>query len=397
MKRTKRFLSIFLAALCLCTCLTVPSKAAPVKEGQVTGQGTPSPTIRPQTLPTEEDLTTSAQGLDFIKAHEGYSATPYGDNTQTSIGYGCSTAFAKKYGFSTEYLTEEEAHELLVCVVAEFEVSLDRFLANNKLKLSQTQYDALISFTFNLGTGWLSGCRLSRALVGENYTVNQFASAMGIWCHVGSSIVEGLVNRRIDEITLFLYGAYSLSDTDKRFCTLIYDGSGTFDNDIDFYLAGEPYGSFSTVTPPSAGLYFAGWLTADGRLITEDTIVTESLTVFVRWSETQLPLEGYEIRSLQLLTAGGAALTEIPDGGFYAEAEIVKGLLAEEAVVMIVSYTADGRMLDTHYLRADVPNGSVYSLGAWIANKDGSVGRVKAFVLSGLAEGIPLCEAAEVF
>lgn len=390
----KRLICLLAALACLLTC--VSGAAAPVapREGQVMGQGAPTALPVPQSLPTEDDLTTSAAGLEFIKRHEGFSATPYGDNTQTSIGYGCDTRYAEKYGFSTTYLTEEEAHELMVCVVWELETVLDPFYNSNLIGLNHAQYDALMSFTYNLGTGWTDGCRLSRALIAGGYSVNHLASAWGVWCHVGSQIVQGLVNRRIDEILLFFYDAYTGDETEHRICTLRYTGAGVFDNDIDFYLAGEPYGSFSTVTPLQSGLYFAGWY-AGGVRITERTVVTGDLEVTVLWS-TEPITEGYEIEALTVRGGDDRPLEQLPETGFYAEATVKRGWNTSDAVVLLAAYTADGRLVEKAYLRAFVSEGTTYSLGAWFSNDGGDIGCVKAFVVSGLSDGTPLCEAAEI-
>ena len=234
---------------------------------------------------TQEDLTTTPEGVAFIKTQEGFTDTAYVDVSQMSIGYGCSTEYARKYGFSTTSITEEEADQLLIYVIAEMEQKLDAFLEENSISLNATQYDALVSFTFNVGTSWItSSSRLARLLISGSYSENEFASAMGVWCHVGQEIHSGLILRRIGEIKLFLYGAYALDDTENKFSYLIYDGNGgSVDVDIAFYRDGSTYEPLFSATHETEE--FTGWFTSDGRRITEDTVVTEELTVFARWGE----------------------------------------------------------------------------------------------------------------
>ena len=94
-----------------------------------------------------------------------------------------------------------------------------------------------------------STSRLAQLLISGSYSENDLASAMGVWCHVGTEINDILVVRRIQEIKLFLYGAYTLDATDKKISYLEYDGNGgSVDVDIAFYVDGSTYSPFS---PPA--------------------------------------------------------------------------------------------------------------------------------------------------
>ena len=392
----KRVCKLILTGLLLgLLALPAGAKTLPLKEGVVLGHESCLEDVSLLTEAkrhTEDEIRTTAKGLEFLKRHEGYRAKPYGDYSQTSIGYGTSTKLAAKYGFSTTFLSEEEAHALLVCVVWEFEQSLDRFLAEEDVVLTKHQYDSLVSFTYNLGTGWMRWIyRLPKQLLLETWEPNEFASAMGTWCHVNDTeILPGLVNRRIDEILLFLYGAYSLNETDKRFCTLIYESEGWVDNDIEFFLKGEPYGGFTAAKPPAEELTFDGWYTADGILIEADDIVEKSYVVTARWRGSY----DYTVTALEAQDRSGNELDGIPDGGFYLSAEIYKSEGTGSSVLLLVTYTDRGQLLDTYFLKANVPAGTLYSLGVWVPNRDGRVGECRAFVLESLSSAVPLCRDA---
>lgn len=240
----------------------------------------------------EGSLSISEKGIEMIKGLEGCINSPISDYSQYSIGYGCSTEFAEMYGFSTTYLTNDAAHELLLFVLEGMEKKLDSFLTKYSIQVNQYQYDALMSFTFNLGSNWMSNTtRLGEVLVSGDYTVNEFASAMGVYCHVttkdGPQVLDLLVDRRIREIKLFLYGAYALKDVDKTFCTLRYEveeGSGEAFTDIGFYLVGSPYQVLFEATPAAPSYqFFAGWETENGEQITADSLVSNSTTVRAVW------------------------------------------------------------------------------------------------------------------
>lgn len=289
----KRFLSLFLC-LVLCLGFWIPAASAfkegdPLfSDGQVDHTDEPDNSYFADPNVSASDLDTSDAGIQFIKDREGFVDRPYQDVSQLSIGYGCSTVFAEKYGFSTQSITREEADQLLLCVLDELEQRLREFLDAYDIHVNQAQYDALISFTFNVGTSWMKpDYRLASLLIGGSYTVNEFASAMGVWCHVGKDIDNILIDRRIREIKLFLYGAYDLNDTYNKFCYLIYDaGEGSVATDIAFFLEDEAYGAL--LEPELEGKYFAGWYTAGGQQLTAQSIVTTSCTVTARWSDTAI-------------------------------------------------------------------------------------------------------------
>ena len=238
-------------------------------------------------------LRTSAKGIEMIQKMEGYIDQPKWDVSQNSIGYGCNTTYAKKYGFSDSYLTRDEAHQLMLFVLDEMEPYLDSFLTKYGITVNQHQYDALISLTYNLGKSWISpDSRLGKLLVNGNYTVNELASAFGIYCHTGTGkdavVLKHLVDRRITEAKLFLYGAYNLSDVPEKFCLLTYAGNVPPDyTDVALYLEGEPYQILFKPDPEtSGGMFFNGWYTDEqltNKLTAYDT-VEQSMTVYPKWS-----------------------------------------------------------------------------------------------------------------
>lgn len=292
-----RLLSLMLIVLLCFSAASIPAWAIegdPLtqEDGQVDHVDTPDEDIYIDPEISVGDLMTSAEAVVMLQDMEGYIAQPKWDVSQMSIGYGCSTAYAEKYGFSTEYLSKEEATQLLLCVIGEIEQEVLEFMDANGVELSQNQLDSLVSFTYNVGTSWLKpNYRLAKLLIEGDYTVNEFASAMGVWCHEGETISDILIVRRIREIKLFLYGAYNLNDTPNKFCYLIYDANGgERDVDIAFYLEDSPYEILFDATHEDE-LYFQGWYTEDGKPITENTIVTDDLTVFAQWGDEAPPVQ----------------------------------------------------------------------------------------------------------
>ena len=231
--------------------------------------------------PSQIELRTTEQMIALLKSKEGFRATAYWDYSQYSIGYGSACT-------KDEYpngITEAQADILLREMLQGFEKKLDKFLQENYITLRDNQYDAMISLTYNIGSGWMKESALATLLKNGTYSNNELASAIGIWCHVKSngvtSIHDGLVARRISEINVFLYGDYSGEATGFYSVRFEQTEKGDRARDIAFYEAGSAYDPAFEATSDD-GEIFLGWYTEDGTLLT-DLRATQDLTVTARW------------------------------------------------------------------------------------------------------------------
>ena len=254
--------------------------------------------------------------VEMLKTMEGYLQKPKGDYLQYSIGYGCNTSYLRKYydkldiskedmemvlssSYPNYILKEEKAEALMLYVLDEIEDTLDKFLTKYNISVNQYQYDALISLTYNVGNTWMKeDTRLASLLINGQYTVNEFASAMGVYCHAGTEVLDVLVTRRIREIKLFLYGAYQLDAVNEKFCTVLFEAEdGTVETDIAYYQEGQPYQILFGAESENPLLpYFVGWYTEDGQKITASSTVgvEDRLTVYARFSDVQEDPELYD-------------------------------------------------------------------------------------------------------
>lgn len=235
----------------------------------------------PEQNPAEITLRTTEPMIDFIKQKEGFQEKAAWDYAQYSIGYGSACT-------KDEYpngITEAQADILLREMLQGFEEKLDKFLQENYITLRDNQYDALISLTYNIGSGWMKESALATLLKNGTYSNNELASAIGIWCHVKSngvtSIHDGLVARRISEINVFLYGNYSGEATGFYSVRFEQTEKGDRARDIAFYEAGSAYDPAFEATSDD-GEIFLGWYTEDGTLLT-NLLATQDLTVTARW------------------------------------------------------------------------------------------------------------------
>jgi lysozyme len=131
----------------------------------------------------------SQAGIDMIKKAEGCILHCYKDSVGVpTIGYGHTGGV-----YLGQTISQQKAEDLL-------KQDLKRFVdAVNGLglKLNQNQFDSLVSFSFNLGTGNLKELVKGRSL-------SQIADTIPQYCHAGGEILDGLVKRRAAEKALFL-------------------------------------------------------------------------------------------------------------------------------------------------------------------------------------------------
>lgn len=143
----------------------------------------------------------SENGLNLIKQFEGLSLKPYADAVGVpTIGYG-STYYENggKVRLSDPAISEEQATELLRHTVRHYEKAVK---ASVTVPLTQNQFDALVSFTYNLGAGNLQRSTLLRLLNQGDYRAA--ADRFVRWNRAGGRVLRGLTRRREAERDLFL-------------------------------------------------------------------------------------------------------------------------------------------------------------------------------------------------
>ena len=137
----------------------------------------------------------SQKGIDLIKVSEGLKLEAYQDSVGVwTIGYG--TTRGVKQGMR---ITAAQAEEYLKTDVARFEPELSALV---KVPLSQNQWDALMSFVYNLGSANLASSTLLKFLNAGDYA--RAADQFTRWNKAGGTVLPGLTKRRAAEQALFL-------------------------------------------------------------------------------------------------------------------------------------------------------------------------------------------------
>lgn len=140
-------------------------------------------------------MKTSEKGLKLIMKHEGFRAKAYRCLAGVwTIGYGHTGAEVKP-GMK---ITKEEAIEWLRSDVQVAEAAINK----EQLNLRQHQFDALVSFVFNVGTGNFQSSTLLRK-IRENPDAPTIRKAFLQWKTVKGFVVLGLLRRRQEEADLY--------------------------------------------------------------------------------------------------------------------------------------------------------------------------------------------------
>lgn len=140
----------------------------------------------------------SGEGLALIKRFEGFSAKPYlCPGGHWTIGYGHVLKSLSQTETSLS-MTQSEAGSLLLQDVVTAEKAVRRLLP---VPLTQGQFDALVSFTYNLGAGALQRSTLRQKILRREH--QQAVQEFQKWVFAGGRKVPGLVKRRAAEAFLY--------------------------------------------------------------------------------------------------------------------------------------------------------------------------------------------------
>ena len=155
-------------------------------------------------------MTASETCIGFIKQSEGFSRKPYYDYKQHTVGYGTKCPADKYFEYLANGIPKSEAEDLLRDAITDIESSINEKLIDRySLSFSQHQFDALVSFTFNLGSSWMTYDSTLRNALLRNADENELIYAFGLYCTAGGNYSSGLVSRRLCEANMFLNGIYS--------------------------------------------------------------------------------------------------------------------------------------------------------------------------------------------
>ena len=149
-------------------------------------------------------MTTSRKGLQLIKDFEGLRLGSYKCPAGVwTIGYGHTKGV--KQG---QVIDQMRADDYLVEDIA----PIERQLNSIGINFRQEQFDALVSWIFNLGQGSFKNSTILKCIM-DNADDTEIADQIIRWVYASGKILTGLKKRRIAEANMFLgYERYYLDD-----------------------------------------------------------------------------------------------------------------------------------------------------------------------------------------
>lgn len=142
-------------------------------------------------------------GLALIKNFEGCVLHPYLDSVKIpTIGYGQTyyPSTGKKVTMQDASITQAQADSMFLQMLKPFELAV---YSTTRDDLTQNQFNALVSFTYNIGTGGFKGSTVHR-LVNQGISDIQLKNAFLMWDKADGRVLDALVERRIKEYNTYI-------------------------------------------------------------------------------------------------------------------------------------------------------------------------------------------------
>ena len=247
--------------------------------------------LLPADVRAASSMKASDDVISIIKQFEGFSGTPYVDTDGLyTIGYGtrCPEELVAQYNETP--MTEEEADAELRKTMAGYEKDVNAFMDKYGLSYEQRQFDAVISFVFNVGSGWLrKGETLVNALT-SGASGNELIYAFTIYSMSGGSRSVGHIRRRLSEACIYLEGVYSRPAPD-RYCYTLFDAQGGTISAMGGTYNVQGYnGELTAKVIPIAsreGYVFGGWYTktSGGSRVEVLDMSTKGKTLYAHWEK----------------------------------------------------------------------------------------------------------------
>lgn len=270
-------------------------------------------------------MTTSQDGISILTYFEGCRLTAYkavSTETYWTIGYG-------HYGPDVTEgmtITQQQAEELLKSDLQAFEGYVNNFLNTNGLTVTQKQFDALVSFSYNVGTKWMTSSTIRTYLINgiANYTNEEITTAFAMWNTSGGQVLTGLTRRRNAEAALFLGGPLGVYITNATSLN-VRSGPGTSYSKVGALINGTKI-SICEIKG-YWGRYSEGWVSLDYCIFYEARAMISSFSnttngVSLVWTPDP-DAASYNI--MRKTAAGDAELIASVTGTSYVDQKVVSG------------------------------------------------------------------------
>jgi lysozyme len=140
------------------------------------------------------------KGYLLITKHEGLRLKPYLCPAKVpTIGYGTYYPDGKRVTLLDKDITKEYAFEMFKEVANRFAKRVDKLVTS---EINQNQFNALVSFAYNVGTGNFASSTLLKK-VNKNPNDLSIRYEFLKWNKAGGKVLNGLTNRRNEEADIY--------------------------------------------------------------------------------------------------------------------------------------------------------------------------------------------------
>ncbi|MBO5837474.1 MAG: SH3 domain-containing protein [Oscillospiraceae bacterium] len=311
----KRITSLFLAVVILLSMMTIGVSA-------------------------EQVMKISDDAIKILKAEEGFSKKPYWDYAQWTVGYGTKCPDDKLEEYKQNGIPEAEAEKLLKDFLVRFESELYKFMNKTGVSLTQNQFDALMLFSYNCGSGWSYDANggLYNAVV-SGATGNKLIDAFSRWCNAGGEIKTFLLRRRLSEANIYLNGVYSQTPP-ENFGYVMYDPcGGTVSPNIQGY--DTKLTSNIIPKPTYSGYKFEGWYTerVGGKKVTTLNADVKNARLYAHWTDDSGKDPAQDATGVKVtVTTDGVNVRSGPGTDY----KVISGANAGEELIITQTATGTG-------------------------------------------------------
>lgn len=307
----------------------------------------------------------SQQMIDVLKKMEGFAPRAYWDHTQWTVGYGtrCPNDKLDDYDAATgRDITEEEAQALLQEMLRDFEDEVNSFIRKYGLSLTQYEYDALVSYTYNCGGAWTYNEQSNMNMaVRAGLTGTDLVYTMSLYSIADTDF--DLIDRRLSEAYLYLEGQYEAYNDSSdgtypyRYRYVYLDGNGgDMLYTIHGYTAADPQAPKATFSRIPTGVdgdgnpfiyTFAGWYTAPSggsKVEKLDGTLPNGAMLYAQWADPngniiQLP-KGTPVNNIPATVRSQVNVRSGP-GTFYPKT----GMLNPGSTVTVTQVCTDDSLM----------------------------------------------------
>lgn len=231
--------------------------------------------------------------VDVLKKLEGFSRKPYWDYQQWTVGYGTRCPDDKLEEYKKNGISDEEAEDLLFQELRSFENAVNRYAAKNNVTFKQNEFDALVSFSYNVGAGWSTdtdGTLYKLIAAGDHGP--KLVHRMSLYCRAGSEYI--LIHRRMAEIQMYLDGIYDTDYADHFRYVFLSGAGGNVDYRPHGFDTRRPTPVLAEISAPDGKdenghrvtYVFDGWYTqrAGGEKVEQlDDRIAKGTVLYAHW------------------------------------------------------------------------------------------------------------------